>query len=298
MRESGIPPVSKGRCTVVRETRIVIRTLNPERRKLDFFTRRSPRPRNRRISKGSYLVTLCESTGEAYMSYENRCANRAVDRWILMPPKKNKLWIRNEWENRGKSPVRQSSTFPVHNPRNDNRRTRKVSISNSQTSRRRNFVGPIDTPEACTPRCRLLGIRRCKPEESRNYANRIDQAEGRDQAGGSWALSQQWQLQFHLKVELNELSQPWFWRSWEAHKGEKAATPVESMAFVARWADKYPTRRKTPYSTAIRSEKKTHNTRTYLFEADRKRVRGKEVGDKRTKSSRKGAHVQDIIPIL
>ena len=56
----GGSPVSKGQSTMVRGTRIVTRTLNPERRKLDFFTRRPPRPRNHRISKRPCLVISCE----------------------------------------------------------------------------------------------------------------------------------------------------------------------------------------------------------------------------------------------
>ena len=39
----GGSPVSKGQSMMVRGTRIGTCTLNPERRKLDFFTRRSPR---------------------------------------------------------------------------------------------------------------------------------------------------------------------------------------------------------------------------------------------------------------
>ena len=51
----GGSPVSKGQSMMVRGTRIGTRTLNPERRKLDFFTRWSPHPR---ISKRPWLSDI------------------------------------------------------------------------------------------------------------------------------------------------------------------------------------------------------------------------------------------------
>lgn len=44
----------------------------------------------------SFGIRFMKSKQNAYISYENMCASKAVDKWILRPPKKKTLWKEQE----------------------------------------------------------------------------------------------------------------------------------------------------------------------------------------------------------
>lgn len=112
-------------------------------------------------NRTSVSISINESIVVTNMSYENMCARMAVDKWMLSPPKKNKLI---------------SPNYISHNLNQNERKkkalTRKESISNSQTVHRRSSFGPGGIRGAYTQHFQHQGRPQYTPGEFQSCASR------------------------------------------------------------------------------------------------------------------------------